>query len=67
MLTVFQAYLMIKPTFQLCHNPILNNATDTSTLITMHDIIFIDCSKINLDNTIHDYCKAPKADCVACE
>jgi len=64
---VFQACLITKPKFRLCHIPILNNATDTATLITMCDIIFIDHSRLNFDNSVHDFCKAPKAGCMAHE
>jgi hypothetical protein len=30
----------MKPEFPLCHIQILNNATDTASLIIMHDITF---------------------------
>ena len=45
---MFKACLITKPKFQLCHIQIWNNATDTATLIVMHDITFTDHTKVKM-------------------
>jgi len=39
--------LIMKAMFQLCHIQILKNATDMTTLLTMHDITFTYHTRVN--------------------
>jgi hypothetical protein len=64
---MFKACLIMKPKFLLCHIPILNSATDTVTLIIMHDIIFTNSQGSICCNIVYEICMAPKADSVAYE